>query len=247
MLLSPEEYDSARRTTFNAFYTSPTVIAAMHAALERLGVAGNVTLLEPGCGAGHFMSQGRPGLRYIGVELDRVSGRIAQLLHPDQDIRIENFRDTRLPAGTIDAVIGNPPFADVRLDFQGLPLALHDFFLAKSLDLLKCGGVLALVTSHFSLDKQNARLREHLAEQADFLDAIRLPSDASKRQGTSVVMDSVFFRKRPPANRLTTPTRPWSTLLFCESECQHDAGSVPNRRSQSTAARMKMPAVGFRM
>ncbi len=197
-LLSPEEYASARRATFNAFYTSPTVIAAMHEALDRLGVAGDATLLEPGCGAGHFMSQGRPGLRYVGVELDRVSGRIAQLLHPDQEIRIENFRDTRLPEGTIDAVIGNPPFADVRLDFHGLRLALHDFFLAKSLDLLKHGGVLALVTSHFSLDKQNARLREHLAEQADFLGAIRLPSDAFKRQGTSVVTDIVFFRKRAP-------------------------------------------------
>ncbi len=197
-LLSPEEYASARRTTFNAFYTSPTVIAAMHEALDRLGVPGNATLLEPGCGAGHFMSQGRPGLRYVGVELDRVSGRIAQLLHPDQEIRIENFRDTRLPEGTIDAVIGNPPFADVRLDFHGLRLALHDFFLAKSLDLLKHGGVLALVTSHFTLDKQNARLREHLAERADFLGAIRLPSDAFQRQGTSVVTDIVFFRKRAP-------------------------------------------------
>ncbi len=197
-LLSPEEYVSARRTTFNAFYTSPTVIAAMHEAIDRLGIPGNATLLEPGCGAGHFMSQGRRGLRYIGVELDRVSGRIAQLLHPDQDIRIENFRDTRLPEGMIDAVIGNPPFADVRLDFHGLRLALHDFFLAKGMDALKHGGVVALVTSHFTLDKQNASLREHLAERADFLGAIRLPSDAFKRQGTSVVTDLVFFRKRAP-------------------------------------------------
>jgi SAM-dependent methyltransferase len=197
-LLTPEEYDSAKRTTFNAFYTSATIIAAMHEALGRLGVPDSATILEPGCGTGNFMSQGRPGLRYIGVELDRISGRIAQLLHPGQDIRIENFRDTRLPEGTIDAVIGNPPFADVRLDFHGMRLALHDFFLAKGMDALKHGGILALVTSHFTLDRQNAGLREHLADQADFLGAIRLPSSAFKSEGTSVVTDIVFFRKRAP-------------------------------------------------
>src|SRR5207244_13271763 len=105
---------------------------------------------------------------------------------------------TRLPAGTIDAVIGNPPFADLKLEYRGQKLALHDFFLAKSLDALKPGGILALVTSHFTLDKQNAGLRETVAEQADFLGAIRLPSDAFKREGTAVVTDIVFFRKRAP-------------------------------------------------
>jgi hypothetical protein len=197
-LLSPEEYDSARRSTYNAFYTSPTVIAAIHEALCHLGVPGNATILEPGCGTGNFMSYGRSGLRYIGVELDRISGRIALALHPDQDIRIENFRDTRLPERTIDAVIGNPPFADVRLDFHGMRLALHDFFLAKGMDALKYGGILALVTSHFTLDRQNAGLREHLAGRADFLGAVRLPSSAFRREGTSVVTDIVFFRKRAP-------------------------------------------------
>jgi SAM-dependent methyltransferase len=152
-LLSPEEYDSAKRTTFNAFYTSPTVIAAIHAAISRLGIPTNATILEPGCGTGNFMSQGPQGTRFIGVELDRVSGRIAQLLHPDQDIRIENFRDTKLPADRIDAVVGNVPFADLKLDYQGQKLSLHDYFFAKSIDALKPGGVLALVTTHFTLDK----------------------------------------------------------------------------------------------
>jgi N12 class adenine-specific DNA methylase len=197
-LLSPEDYDGAKRTTFNAFYTSPTVIAAMHQALSRLGVPEHATILEPGCGTGNFMGQAAEGTRFIGVELDRTSGRIARALHTEHDIRIENFRDTRLPEGGTDAVIGNVPFADVRLDYRGQKLALHDFFFAKSVDALKPGGVLALVTSHFTLDKQNAGLREYLAERADFLGAIRLPSDAFKREGTRVVTDIIFLRKRAP-------------------------------------------------
>jgi N12 class adenine-specific DNA methylase len=197
-LLTPEEYASARRTTFNAFYTSPTVIAAIHEAIARLGVPDNGTILEPGCGIGNFMSQGRPGNRFIGVELDSISGRIARAIHPEHDIRIENFRDTRLPEDRIDAVIGNVPFADLKLDYHGQKLSLHDFFFAKSVDALKPGGVLALVTSHFTLDKQNAAIREYLASKADFVGAIRLPSDAFKREGTAVVTDIVFLRKRAP-------------------------------------------------
>jgi N12 class adenine-specific DNA methylase len=195
-LLTPEEYDSAKRTTFNAFYTSPTVIAAMHEALGRLGVNGSATILEPGCGIGNFMGQGSPGHRFIGVELDSISGRIARALHPEADIRIESFRDTKLPEGRIDAVIGNVPFSDLKLDYHGQKLSLHDYFFAKSVDALKPGGVLALVTSHFTLDKQNAAIREHLAGAADFVGAIRLPSDAFKREGTAVVTDIIFLRKR---------------------------------------------------
>lgn len=198
-LLSPAEYDSAKRTTFNAFYTAPIVIQAMHAALARLGVSPTATVLEPGCGTGNFMAYAPEGMRFLGVELDGISGRIARALHPGQDIRIENFRDSRLPEDRIDAVIGNVPFADVKLDYRGQKLSLHDFFFAKSIDALKPGGVLALVTSHFTLDKQNGAVRAYLAAQADFLGAIRLPSDAFKREGTAVVADIVFLRKRFPA------------------------------------------------
>jgi N12 class adenine-specific DNA methylase len=195
-LLTPVEYESVRRTTFNAFYTSPTVIASIHEAIGRLGVPAGGTILEPGCGVGNFMAQGSPDQHFIGVELDSISGRIAKALHPKHDIRIENFRDTKLPEDRIDAVIGNVPFADLKLDYRGQKLPLHDFFFAKSIDALKPGGVLALVTSHFTLDKQNGALREYLAEKADFVGAIRLPSDAFKREGTAVVTDIVFLRKR---------------------------------------------------
>jgi N12 class adenine-specific DNA methylase/trans-aconitate methyltransferase len=195
-LLTPQEYDSAKRTTFNAFYTSPSVIASIHEAIARLGVPDAATILEPGCGTGNFMGQGKPGNRFIGVEMDSISGRIAKAIHPEHDIRIENFRDTRLPEDRIDAVIGNVPFADLKLDYQGQKLSLHDYFFAKSIDALKPGGVLALVTSHYTLDKQNSAVREYLASKSDFVGAIRLPSDAFKREGTAVVTDIVFLRKR---------------------------------------------------
>jgi N12 class adenine-specific DNA methylase len=197
-LLTDEEYASAKRTTFNAFYTSPTVIESIHQAIGRLGVPADATILEPGCGTGNFMSHGSHEARYIGVELDSVSARIARALHPDQDIRIENFRDTRLPDDRIEAVVGNVPFADLKLDYHGQRLSLHDYFFAKAVDALKPGGVVGLVTSRFTLDKQNASLREYLAEKADFVGAIRLPSNAFQREGTAVVTDIVFLRKRAP-------------------------------------------------
>jgi N12 class adenine-specific DNA methylase len=197
-LLSPAEYDSAKRTTFNAFYTSPIVITSIHEAITRLGIPSNATILEPGCGTGNFISQGSNGHRFIGVELDSISGRIARALHPDQDIRIESFRDTKLPEDRIDAVIGNVPFADLKLEYHGQKLSLHDYFFAKSVDALRPGGVLGLVTTHFTLDKQNAALREYLGSKADFVGAIRLPSDAFKREGTAVVTDILFLRKRAP-------------------------------------------------
>jgi predicted RNA methylase len=195
-LLTPVEYDSAKRTTFSQFFTSPIVMDAMHAALARLGVAGDATILEPGCGVGNFMAHAGPGQRFLGIELDSISGRIARALHPRAEIRIEGFQDSRI--APVDAVIGNPPFGDVAIKYAGEKRPLHDFFFAKSIDCLKPGGVLALVTSRFTLDKQNASTREYLADRADFLGAIRSPSTAFKREGTEVVTDVIFLRKRAP-------------------------------------------------
>ncbi len=225
-LLTPQEYDSAKRTTFNAFYTSPTVIDGIHDAIARLGVPDSATILEPGCGTGNFMSQGKPGNRFIGVELDSISGRIARALHPEHDIRIESFRDTTLPENRIDAVIGNVPFADLKLDYHGQKYSLHDYFFAKSIDALKPGGVLALVTSHFTLDKQNAAIREYLASKADFVGAIRLPSDAFKREGTAVVTDIVFLRKRAPGVPANHADADWLGIAPLEI----DGAEVPVNR-----------------
>jgi N12 class adenine-specific DNA methylase len=217
-LLSPEEYDSAKRTTFNAFYTSPMVIDAIHDAIARLGVPHDGTVLEPGCGIGNFMGHNSSEHHFIGIEMDSISGRIAKALHPGQDIRIENFRDTKLPDGRIDAVVGNVPFADLKLDYHGQKLSLHDFFFAKSIDALKPGGILALVTTHFTLDKQNAAIREYLGSKADFIGAIRLPSDAFKREGTAVVTDIIFLRKRAPGDHARHQEAEWQRSMPFEIE-----------------------------
>jgi SAM-dependent methyltransferase len=249
-LLTPQEYDSAKRTTFCAFYTSPIVIDAMHQALTQLGVPDGATVLEPGCGSGSFML---PGKRYIGIELDSISGRIARALHPDADIRIEDFAETKLPE--LDGVIGNVPFADLKLDYKGQKFALHDLFLAKSVDALKPGGVLVLVTSHYTLDKQNAAIREYLAERADFLGAIRLPSDAFKKEGTAVVTDIVFLRKRSldePANHVdpdwlkTEPTDIEGRLLPINAYFTHHPeqilGTFTSKDSRPRASSFRIPA-----
>ena len=225
-LLTPEEYASAQRTTFTAFYTAPLVMRAMVDALARLGVPSDATILEPGCGTGNFLGQAPPAMHGIGVELDSLSGRIARARFPAHDIRIENFRDTRLPANQIDAVIGNVPFADVKLAYGGQRLALHDFFFAKSLDALKPGGVLALVTSHHTLDKHNAGTRAYLAARADFLGAIRLPSDAFRQAGTQVVTDMVFLKKRAPGE----PARQADPDWLATDPLRIDGAAVPINR-----------------
>lgn len=217
-LLTPQEYDSAKRTTFNAFYTSPVVISSMHDAIRRLGISNGTTILEPGCGIGNFMGQSAAGQHFIGIELDSISGRIARALYPNADIRIESFRDTKLPEGRIDAVIGNVPFSDLKLDYHGQKLSLHDYFFAKSVDALKPDGVLALVTSHYTLDKQNAAVRERLGAVADFIGAIRLPSDAFKREGTAVVTDIIFLRKRAAGESANHVDNDWLRVAPLEIE-----------------------------
>ena len=208
-LLTPAEYDSARRSTFNAFYTPPLIIRAVYDALARLGVRPDATVLEPGCGPGRFLDLAPGGMRFIGVELEPLSGRIARLLHPGADIRIQDLRDARIPNGSVDAAIGNVPFADIRVEHAGRRLSLHDYCLARAVDALRPGGVLALITSHFTLDKQDGTVREHLAARADFLGAIRLPSDAFRREGTGVVADILFLRRRAPGDPVDHADPAW--------------------------------------
>jgi N12 class adenine-specific DNA methylase/SAM-dependent methyltransferase len=230
-LLTAEEYASAKRTTFSAFYTSPVVIEAMHDALARLGVPAAGTVLEPGCGTGNFLNYAPPPMKFVGVELDSLSGRIAKAIHPDHDIRIEDFHDTRLPENGFDAIIGNVPFADIRRDYRGQKLSLHDFFIAKSLDALAPGGIMALVTSHYTLDKQNAAHRESLAERADFLGAIRLPSNAFQREGTSVVTDIVFLRKRAPGQEPLHADPEWLEAKPVGFPAQAGAAAKPDHEA----------------
>ncbi|MCI8324711.1 MAG: DEAD/DEAH box helicase family protein [Lachnospiraceae bacterium] len=204
--LTPEEYREARASTLNAFYTSPTVIKAMYEALGNMGLQqGNV--LEPSCGIGNFMGlvpESMDGLRMYGVELDSVSGKIARQLYQRNSISVQGFETAAYPDSFFDCVIGNVPFgaykvADRRYDRHNF--MIHDYFIARSLDLVRPGGVVAVVTSSGTMDKQSASVRQYIAARADLLGAIRLPNNAFQRNaGTGVVADILFFQKRDRAS-----------------------------------------------
>ena len=204
--LSPEEYRAARSSTLNAFYTSPTVIKAMYEALGNMGLkSGNV--LEPSCGIGNFMGlvpEKMDGLKMYGVELDSVSGRIAKQLYQKNSIAVQGFETTDYPESFFDCVVGNVPFgaykvADRKYDRHNF--MIHDYFIAKSLDLVRPGGVVAVITSSGTMDKQNQNVRKYIAGRADLLGAIRLPNNAFQRNAnTGVVADILFFQKRDRAS-----------------------------------------------
>lgn len=204
--LSPEEYEAARASTLNAFYTSPTVIKAMYEGLESMGLKkGNI--LEPSCGIGNFMGllpESMQEAKLYGVELDNVSGKIARQLYQKNKIAIQGFETTDYPDSFFDCVIGNVPFgaykvSDRRYDRHNF--LIHDYFIAKSLDLVRPGGIVAVVTSNGTMDKQNSSAREYFANRADLLGAIRLPNNAFQRNAnTGVVADILFFQKRDRAS-----------------------------------------------
>lgn len=204
--LSPEEYRAARSSTLNAFYTSPTVIKSMYEALGNMGLkSGNV--LEPSCGIGNFMGlvpEEMDGLKMYGVELDSVSGRIAKQLYQKNSIAVQGFETTDYPESFFDCVVGNVPFgaykvADRKYDRHNF--MIHDYFIAKSLDLVRPGGVVAVITSSGTMDKQNQNVRKYIADRADLLGAIRLPNNAFQRNAnTGVVADILFFQKRDRAS-----------------------------------------------
>ena len=204
--LSPEEYSAARASTLNAFYTSPTVIRSMYDALENMGLKqGNI--LEPSCGVGNFMglipeSMGKANM--YGVELDPVSGRIAKQLYQKNKIAVQGFEETSYPDSFFDCVIGNVPFGAYQVSdrrYDRHHFMIHDYFIAKSLDLVRPGGIVAVVTSSGTMDKQNPAVRQYIANRAELLGAIRLPNNAFQRNAnTSVVSDILFFQKRDRAS-----------------------------------------------
>ncbi|MBR2736782.1 MAG: class I SAM-dependent methyltransferase, partial [Firmicutes bacterium] len=208
--LTPEEYREARASTLNAFYTSPTVIKAMYEALENMGLSsGNV--LEPSCGVGNFMGlvpDSMENLRMYGVELDSISGRIARQLYQKNEIAVQGFETTEFPDSFFDCVIGNVPFGQYKVNdrkYDRYNFLIHDYFIARSLDLTRPGGVVAVVTSAGTMDKQNESVRQYLANRADLIGAIRLPNNAFMRNAnTGVVADILFFQKRDRA-ALTDP------------------------------------------
>lgn len=206
-LLTDSEYDTARRTTQYAHYTPPVLVNGIYKALEGFGFKGG-QVLEPASGIGVFNglmpSKLANSSNYVGLELDPITGRIAQQLYPESSMRIDDYIKAKLPDNHFDVAVGNPPFAGISVDYKGAgknstkqSMQLHDYFFAKTLDKLKPGGVMAFVTSKGTMDKKGSSVREYLAEQADLIGAIRLPQTAFKENaGTEVVTDIIFLRKR---------------------------------------------------
>ena len=202
--MSESEYKE-RSSTLNAFYTPPTVIKAMYQILENMGLStGNV--LEPSCGVGNFMGlvpESMQNIQMYGVELDPISGKIAGQLYQKNRIEVKGFEKTEYPESFFDCVIGNVPFGNYQVSdrkYDKYSLMIHDYFIVKSLDLIRPGGVVAVLTSSGTMDKENEKVRLQFAEKADLLGAIRLPENAfRKNAGTDVVSDILFFQKRDRA------------------------------------------------
>ena len=201
-LLTDDEYKAAAESTLNAHYTSPEIIGAMYKALNNFGFNGG-NVLEPAMGVGNFFGCMPESMnndsRLYGVELDSLTGRIAQQLYPQADIRVQGFEKSDFPDNFFDAAIGNVPFgnygvADRRYDKEHF--LIHDYFFAKTLDKVAPGGVVAFVTSKGTLDKKNSKVREYLAKRADLIGAIRLPNNAFKNANTEVTSDIIFLQKR---------------------------------------------------
>lgn len=201
-LLSPEEYASARESTLTAFYTPPVVISAIYKSMEQLGFKeGNI--LEPSCGIGNFIGMlpdSMENSRVYGVEIDKITAGIAQQLYQRTSIAAQPFEKAQIPDSFFDAVVGNVPFGDFKvLDkrYDKHNFLIHDYFFAKSLDKLRPGGVMALVTSSGTMDKENPAVRKYIAQRADLLGAIRLPNNTFKgNAGTEVVSDILILQKR---------------------------------------------------
>ena len=199
-LLTPEEYAAARASTLNAHYTTPAVIKAIYAAVEKMGFhTGNV--LEPSMGIGNFfgcLPETMQNSRLYGIELDDITGRIARQLYPKANITIAGFETTD-KKDFFDLAIGNVPFGQYQVNdraYNKLGFSIHDYFFAKALDQVRPGGVVAFITSRYTMDKQSPEVRSYIAQRADLLGAIRLPNNAFKSAGTDVVSDILFLQKR---------------------------------------------------
>ena len=199
--LTPEEYAAARASTLNAHYTSPTVIKAIYEAVGNMGFeTGNI--LEPSMGVGNFfglLPESMQSSKLYGVELDSLTGRIAKQLYPKADIKVAGFETTDR-RDFFDLAVGNVPFGNYKVNdraYNKLGFSIHDYFIAKTLDQVRAGGVIAFVTSRYTMDKQSPEVRKYIAERAELLGAIRLPNNAFKANaGTEVTSDIIFLQKR---------------------------------------------------
>ena len=194
-MLSPDEYSHARESTLTAFFTPPEVINAVYKVMAKLGFKqGNI--LEPSCGVGNFIGMlpsDMQGSKFYGVELDKTSASIAQQLYQNASVTAKPYEETDLPDSFFDAVVGNVPFGDFKVvdkRYDKNNFLIHDYFFAKSLDKLRAGGVMCLITSKGTMDKENPSVRKYIAARAELLGAIRLPDNTFKgKAGTEVTSD----------------------------------------------------------
>jgi N12 class adenine-specific DNA methylase len=215
--LDTEDYDKAKGSVLNAHYTSKTVIDGIYKALTRFGVKGNNRILEPAMGTGNFFGYMPKDLqenaRLYGVELDNITGKLAQKLYPKANVQIKGFEQTTFPNNHFDVVVGNVPFGAYTVfdsEYARQNFYIHDYFLAKSIDKLKSNGVMAVITSSGTMDKINPTVRKYLAERAELLGAIRLPNNAfTQTAGTQVVADILFFKKREKQAYVDTENTEW--------------------------------------
>lgn len=236
-LLTPEEFASARASTPNAHYTSPLVIDGIWSALNRLGFSdGEVySILEPAMGAGHFFGMTPTGIadraQRVGIELDSITGRIARLLYPQVDVQVAGFEKVRLPNDYFDLAVSNVPFGNYGIHdpaykrTPGVTKSIHDYFFAKALDKVRPGGVVAFITSNFTLDKRDPFIRKYLAARADLIGAIRLPNTAFKgNAGTEVTTDIIFLKKRGPDSKPSGET--WTDTTAIPTTRKRPDGST---------------------
>ncbi|NKE69909.1 diguanylate cyclase [Candidatus Manganitrophus noduliformans] len=242
-VLTEQEYEQARATTPNAHYTSPAVIAGIYKALQRFGFNGG-RVIEPSMGVGHFFGlmpqEMAARSTRTGVEIDSLTGRIARQLYQTADIRIQGFEDTKLPNNFFDVAVGNVPFGDFKvndLPYNKHNLFIHDYFFVKSLDKVRPGGVLAFITSSGSMNSgRSEKMRRLMAEQTEFIGAIRLPSSAFKKiANTEVTTDVIFLRKLLPGEKPTGPA--W--IESKDSDFKGEGG-VPLRNNEYFIAHPEM-------
>ncbi len=230
-LLTEDEYASARESSLTAFYTPPTVIKAIYKALENMNFkTGNV--LEPSCGIGNFMGllpDSMKDAKFYGVELDSISGCIAQQLYQKNSVAVQGFEDTKLPDSFFDAAIGNVPFGQFKVSdkrYDKYNFLIHDYFFARTLDKVRPGGVVAFITSSGTMDKENPSVRKYIAQRADLLGAIRLPNNTFKdAAGTEVTADIIFLQKR---DRLIDIEPDWVHLNTDENGIKMNSYFVDN-------------------
>ena len=239
-LLSPEEYEAAKATTLNAHYTSPTVIKAIYQAVENMGFrTGNV--LEPSCGIGNFFGlvpESMKDSKLFGVELDSITGRIAQQLYQQNSIAVQGFEDTELPDSFFDLAIGNIPFGSYSVHdtkYNKYHFLIHDYFIAKTIDKVRPGGIIALITSNGisggTFDKRDDKARKYIAERCDLIGAVRLPSTAFlENAGTDITTDILFLKKLDKQRNTDIEQQEWVSVdIIQENDFENIHGQIRHR------------------